>query len=138
MRRKPLTDKDGEVRELTGADIRKMRPAAEVHGQAFVDAWRRGKKNKRPDPELVDDENPEWTDEDFRKARPAAEVMGKEFMDVRRKRRSGERGPQKAPTKRQVSIRLDSEVLEHFKRSGPGWQTRINAVLKRSIKRAPR
>lgn len=25
---------------------------------------------KKPDPELIDDENPEWTDEDFAKAVP--------------------------------------------------------------------
>lgn len=28
-----------------------------------------------------------------------------------------------------VSIRLDSEVLEYFKEDGPGYQSRINAVL---------
>ena len=32
--------------------------------------------------------------------------------------------------KRQISIRLDREVIDWFKRQGPGYQTRINAVLR--------
>ena len=32
--------------------------------------------------------------------------------------------------KTQIAIRLDSEVLAWFKEQGPGYQTRINAVLK--------
>jgi uncharacterized protein (DUF4415 family) len=32
--------------------------------------------------------------------------------------------------KRQVTLRLDAEVLDRFKAGGRGWQTRINAVLK--------
>jgi uncharacterized protein (DUF4415 family) len=32
--------------------------------------------------------------------------------------------------KRQVTLRLDQEVLEWFKSKGPGYQTRMNAVLK--------
>jgi uncharacterized protein (DUF4415 family) len=33
-------------------------------------------------------------------------------------------------TKTQVTLRLDAEVLEKFKASGDGWQTRINEALK--------
>ena len=33
-------------------------------------------------------------------------------------------------TKKLVSLRLDDEVLEWFRSQGPGYQTRINAVLK--------
>ncbi len=32
--------------------------------------------------------------------------------------------------KSQISIRLDDEVLEEFRKSGPGWQTRVNEALK--------
>ncbi len=34
------------------------------------------------------------------------------------------------PTKHQVTLRLDPIVLDHFKAEGPGYQTRINAVLR--------
>lgn len=32
--------------------------------------------------------------------------------------------------KRQVTLRLDPDILDHFKRQGRGWQSRINAVLR--------
>jgi uncharacterized protein (DUF4415 family) len=33
-------------------------------------------------------------------------------------------------TKTQVTLRLDVEVVEKFRSTGDGWQTRINEVLK--------
>ena len=38
----------------------------------------------------------------------------------------------KCPT---LNMRVDAEVLEAFKATGPGWQTRINALLRDAIKR---
>jgi len=49
--------------------------------------------------------------------------------------RRGKRGPQKAPTKKLVSLRLSVEVVEYFKSSGRGWQTRIDSTLVESIKK---
>jgi len=40
------------------------------------------------------------------------------------------RGPNKKPTKEQVAIRFDREVLVAFRAGGPGWQTRMNTALK--------
>ena len=34
-----------------------------------------------------------------------------------------------------VTLRLDSTVLAHFQKDGPGWQDRINAALKGLIAR---
>ena len=34
---------------------------------------------RKPNPELIDDENPEWTEADFARARPAAEVLREQF-----------------------------------------------------------
>jgi len=47
--------------------------------------------------------------------------------------RPGQRGPQKSPTKKLVSLRLSPEVIAHFKASGRGWQTRIDETLKKAI-----
>ena len=33
-------------------------------------------------------------------------------------------------TKERITLRLDREVLDYFRRSGSGYQTRINAVLR--------
>lgn len=39
-------------------------------------------------------------------------------------------GLKSAPGKTSISLRVDAEVIEWFKAQGPGYQTRINAVLK--------
>lgn len=44
----------------------------------------------------------------------------------------GRGGRPAGSAKQAVSIRLDVDVLEKFKATGPGWQSRINAVLKRA------
>jgi uncharacterized protein (DUF4415 family) len=44
------------------------------------------------------------------------------------------RGPQKAPTKVQLSLRLAPEVVAYFRSSGPGWQTRMAEVLAAHIR----
>ena len=43
------------------------------------------------------------------------------------------RGPQPAPAKRLLSLRLDLEVVERFRATGPGWQGRINEALRKAI-----
>ena len=45
------------------------------------------------------------------------------------------RGPNKKPTKEQVALRLDREVLQAFRAGGAGWQTRMNAALKEWLSR---
>ena len=40
------------------------------------------------------------------------------------------RGKNKHPTKEQVAIRFDPDVLAAFRADGAGWQTRMNAALK--------
>lgn len=72
-----------------------------------------------------DDDNPEWTDARIAAARPAAEMLPKHLLDQLR----GRRGPQNAPTKVQVTLRLDRMAVDTFKAEGPGWQTRINNAL---------
>ena len=86
----PLTDDEGEVRELTAEDFKHFRPTSEF-------------------PEIADA---------FERAR-------------------GQRGPQKAPVKDRVGLRLDHDIVEHFRATGPGWQSRINDILAEHIKRNP-
>ncbi|MFA5495702.1 MAG: BrnA antitoxin family protein [Porticoccaceae bacterium] len=81
-------------------------------------------------PETPDHDNPEWTDEDVRRAKPVTELPKSLQAKLRRQ---GERGPQKEPTKERISIRLDVEVVEHFRSTGSGWQTRLNEALKKQI-----
>jgi uncharacterized protein (DUF4415 family) len=45
--------------------------------------------------------------------------------------------PKADATKVRVGIRLPAEVIAHFKASGDGWQTRIDAALRQFIERNP-
>jgi uncharacterized protein (DUF4415 family) len=66
----------------------------------------------------------------FARMRPAVEIAPEL---VRRAR--GQRGPQKSkPVKTLVSLRLDPDVIEHFRSRGPGWQSRLNQALRRVAK----
>ena len=85
-------------------------------------------------PVVFDDDNPEWTEKDFERAKPAYEVLPPHLLAAFPK--TQQRGPQKAPTKVAVSLRLSPEVVEHYKASGPGWQTRIDEALKDIVKKA--
>ncbi|MEM7209074.1 MAG: BrnA antitoxin family protein [Pseudomonadota bacterium] len=85
MGRESLTDKNGEVRELSSDDMRHFEPA-----HALI-------------PEIV---------EEFKRARGR---------------------PKSDNPKVSVTLRLDAQIIEHFKSGGKGWQTRINQVLKQSL-----
>ena len=78
-------------------------------------------------PPLVDDENPEWTDEDFARARPITD-----FPHLAAAFPKSKGGRPRGSNKQAVSLRLDREVLEKFRATGPGWQSRINEALRRA------
>ena len=63
----------------------------------------------------------------------AVVVKGGGYVAVRaalaQKRQRGQRGPQQSPTKQLVSVRYSPEVLQYFKATGTGWQTRMNEAL---------
>ena len=43
--------------------------------------------------------------------------------------------PKSEQPKVSTTLRLDADVLEHFRSAGDGWQTRINAALRSAIKK---
>jgi uncharacterized protein (DUF4415 family) len=67
--------------------------------------WKRVDAMKDEDIDYSD--NPEWTDEMFRNA-----VVW-------------------PGTKQQITLRLDRDVLDFFKKQGRGYQSTINAVLRK-------
>jgi len=46
------------------------------------------------------------------------------------------RPPQGAAPKEAIKLRIDPDVLAHFRATGPGWQTRINEALRRAVQTA--
>ncbi len=92
---------------------------------------------KHVNPELIDDDNPEWTAEDFANARPASEVLpelfgAKNAGDLLQPKKTGR--PRTNTPKIFTGIRLDADVLEAFRATGSGWQTRMNEALKEWLK----
>jgi uncharacterized protein (DUF4415 family) len=81
------------------------------------------------DPELHE-ENPEWTKQDFAKAKPAQEVLPPEVI-AQFKNKGGR--PRIENPKEAVKLRIDADVLAKFRESGPGWQTRINGILRAAV-----
>lgn len=100
MSRAPLTDAEGEVRELTAEDFKHFRPFREFYDAEFGPG--------------------------------AADA----FIDGM-KRLRGQRGPQKAPVKQCLTLRIDADVVARFKATGRGWQTRMNDALRQAAPPAP-
>ncbi len=47
--------------------------------------------------------------------------------------KDAKRGVFYKPVKQQLTLRLDADVVDWFKRQGAGYQTEINAVLRRHV-----
>jgi uncharacterized protein (DUF4415 family) len=75
-------------------------------------------------------DSPVLTKAELAQAKPFADV----FPGLAEKMRKNLGGrPPLAQPKRAISIRLDQDVIDKFKASGQGWQSRMNEVLKRSV-----
>lgn len=90
--------------------------------------FREGRGYTREDWDEVSD-NPEISEEDFKHFRPFREVFP-DLADKIEKKLAGR--PKSDNPKKAISIRLDADVVEHFKASGDGWQSRINAALRKA------
>jgi uncharacterized protein (DUF4415 family) len=94
-------------------------------------------KNKKPkhvsqtDWDAVD--SPPLSDDMLSAMKPAHETLPEPAADSARRKR-GQRGPQKKPRKVLISLRLESSTLAAYKASGPGYQTRMAAVLEKYVK----
>ena len=86
---------------------------------------------KKPNPELIDDENPEWTDKMFKQSVRLDALPASLHAKLRGR-------PKAAVTKEAVKVRLDADVLKVLRASGDGWQTRINDTLRASLHLAGR
>ena len=74
------------------------------------------------------DENPEWTEEMFARSK-GPDALPPEMLAAFKKHRGGR---PRGSNKQAVSLRLDRDVIEKFKATGAGWQSRINEALRRA------
>lgn len=77
----------------------------------------------KPSAMKPDDDLPEITDD----------MLARAELSVGERAIRGRRPPSAAP-KQAIKLRLDPDVLGYFREQGPGWQTRINAALRRAAR----
>jgi uncharacterized protein (DUF4415 family) len=92
-----------ERKRALGSDLKK------------VDAHRIGREEYQEIPELTD----EWFD------KAEFSIGGKVVRPAKRPGR-----PKADAPKKLIALRLDPDIVEQFRATGPGWQSRINAVLR--------
>ncbi|MEY3841835.1 MAG: BrnA antitoxin family protein [Brevundimonas sp.] len=78
------------------------------------------------------DDNPDWTEADFARAKGPDTLSTEELAAFPRTR---VRSVQKAPTKRPISLRVDADILDSYRATGPGWQVRMNDALRKAMPR---
>lgn len=91
--------------------------------------FREGRGYTRADWDDVDD-NPELTDAELKELRPFREVFPDLAASIDRKLAGR---PKAESPKKAISIRLDQEVIDRFKASGEGWQSRMNEALRKAV-----
>jgi uncharacterized protein (DUF4415 family) len=72
----------------------------------------------------------EITVNDLNAFRPARKALPESL-----RHKVGLRGPQKSPTKERITIRLSRNVVQSFRATGEGWQTRVDVALQNWLKK---
>ena len=82
------------------------------------------------------DEIPELTEEDFKRGvlKIGDRVVSKAEFRKAWNKASRIGRPRSDNPKKAVNLRLDADVVAHFRATGPGWQTRINAALRKAAR----
>jgi len=79
---------------------------------------------RKPDPYLIDEDNPELGAEEIALGRPAKEVLPNALYEALTHRAGTETVS--------VTLDIDRSVLERFQSTGPNWRERMNEALKKA------
>src|SRR5271166_2934591 len=74
-----------------------------------------------------------WTDPDDALELTAGMLARAEVFEGDRFARRGPGRPKAEVTKEKISVRLDPDVLARLREGGPGWQSRINTLLRKAL-----
>jgi len=76
------------------------------------------------------DDAPEWSDDVFERAelRKGDEVLRPATGTLTKRGRPRSENP-----KRQVTLRLDGDLIDRLRATGPGWQSKINDILRKAV-----
>lgn len=111
--------------------MRRGRAEARQKALAYADAITDEEDARLTAAAEADPDAPPLTEENWKRMRPAHEVhphLVRQSLERRRGR------PKLDAPKKQVTLRLDADVLEHFKSRGAGWQTAINDMLRKGMR----
>lgn len=89
--------------------------------------------NDQNDPVVFDLDNPEWTEADFDRALRGDQIPAHIREAFGKGKRGRPIGTTKADAKKSVTLRLDPDVLESWRATGPGWQARMNNALRAAL-----
>jgi uncharacterized protein (DUF4415 family) len=89
---------------------------------------------KRPDPFMIDIENPEWTERETAEAKPFAEVFPAQYERWKKHARWKMRGrPPVAAPKVHIGFRLAADVVKEIRASGRGYNARVEKILREAL-----
>lgn len=77
-------------------------------------------------------EEREWTDEDFANALTYKELLEK-YPELAAFDHEKAKIPPKRPKREKVSVEIDIDIVSHFRKSGEGWEKRLNQVLRSTL-----
>ena len=79
-------------------------------------------------------DSPELTKEDVARMRPAKEVLPQGFFEGLEKARRVRGRPKTGQAKEAVTLRLDAETIERFKRAGgPAWRSLMTSAIEKAM-----
>ena len=85
---------------------------------------------RKPDPFMIDEENPEWTPEATAAARPFKEVFPHQHKTWKKMGR-----PPVGTPKVHIGFRLAADVVEGIRASGKGYNARVEKVLREALEK---
>ncbi len=65
---------------------------------------------------VFDEDIPEFSDEQLKEFRP----VNPQYFNI-------------TPKKKTICIKIDADILDAIKKDGPGYQTRINSILRKAV-----
>jgi len=95
-----------------------------------LQAFQPGQGYSKEDWDAVD--FPEMADAELASMPPAKEVLPPEFFKAMEEHRKSSGRPSLEYPKKQITLRLDEEIIAKFRESGKGWQGRMNEALRKA------
>ncbi|WP_075290168.1 BrnA antitoxin family protein [Pararhizobium arenae] len=96
-----------------------------------VKPFEAGRGYSKEDWDSVD--SPELTDDELANMRPAKDILPPDFFKAMEEHRRSRGRPSLDQPKKQITLRLDEEVISKFREGGKGWQGRMNEALRKAV-----